>query len=146
MRTRLRDGSVITMIRVVLADDQVLVRVGFGALLAAEDDIEVAGEAADGREAVQLAQQVKPDVVLTDIRMPAFDGIEATPRIAAEPGRGATHVVILTTFDLDEYVFEGIRAGRPGSLSRTPTRPSRSGRSAWSRAARRCCRRRSPCG
>ncbi len=97
-------GSVITVIRVVLADDQVLVRAGFGALLAAEDDIEVAGEAADGREAVQLAQRVKPDVVLMDIRMPVLDGIEATRIIAAEPGLSATHVVILTTFDLDEYV------------------------------------------
>jgi len=108
--------SVVTMIRVVLADDQVLVRAGFGALLGAEDDIEVAGEAADGREAVQLAQRVKPDVVLMDIRMPVLDGIEATRRIAAEPGLGDTHVVILTTFDLDEYVFEGIRAGAAGFL------------------------------
>jgi DNA-binding NarL/FixJ family response regulator len=116
MWTRSHGGSVITMIRVVLADDQVLVRAGFGALLAAEDDIEVAGEAADGREAVQLAQRVKPDVVLMDIRMPVLDGIEATRRIAAEPGLGATHVVILTTFDLDEYVFEGIRAGAAGFL------------------------------
>lgn len=116
MRTRSHGSSVITMIRVVLADDQVLVRAGFGALLAAEDDIEVAGEAADGREAVQLAQRVKPDVVLMDIRMPVLDGIEATRRIAAEPGLGTTHVVILTTFDLDEYVFEGIRAGAAGFL------------------------------
>jgi DNA-binding NarL/FixJ family response regulator len=116
MWTRLHGDSVTTMIRVVLADDQVLVRAGFGALLAAEDDIEVAGEAADGREAVQLAQRVKPDVVLMDIRMPVLDGIEATRRIAAEPGLGATHVVILTTFDLDEYVFEGIRAGAAGFL------------------------------
>ncbi len=116
MRTRLHGDSVITMIRVVLADDQALVRAGFGSLLAAEDDIEVAGEAADGREAVQLAQRVKPDVVLMDIRMPVLDGIEATRRIAAEPGLGDTHVVILTTFDLDEYVFEGIRAGAAGFL------------------------------
>ena len=116
MCARLHGDNLGTMIRVVLADDQVLVRAGFGALLAAEDDIEVAGEAADGREAVQLAQRVKPDVVLMDIRMPALDGIEATRRIAAEPGLSATHVVILTTFDLDEYVFEGIRAGAAGFL------------------------------
>ena len=116
MCARLHGDNLITMIRVVLADDQVLVRAGFGSLLAAEDDIEVAGEAADGREAVQLAQRVKPDVVLMDIRMPVLDGIEATRRIAAEPGLGATHVVILTTFDLDEYVFEGIRAGAAGFL------------------------------
>ena len=116
MCARLHGDNLSTMIRVVLADDQLLVRAGFGALLAAEDDIEVAGEAADGREAVQLAQRVKPDVVLMDIRMPVLDGIEATRRIAAEPGLGDTHVVILTTFDLDEYVFEGLRAGAAGFL------------------------------
>jgi DNA-binding NarL/FixJ family response regulator len=111
------------MIRVVLADDQSLVRAGFAALLDAEDDIEVAGEAADGREAVRLAQRVKPDVVLMDIRMPCLDGIEATRRIAAEPGLADTHVVILTTFDLDEYVFEGLRAGAAGFLVKD-TEPS----------------------
>ena len=104
------------MIRVILADDQVLVRAGFAALLDAEDDIEVAGQAADGREAVRLAQHAKPDVVLMDIRMPELDGIEATRRIAAEPGLAHAHVVILTTFDLDEYVFEGLRAGAAGFL------------------------------
>ena len=104
------------MIRVLLADDQALVRAGFVALLDAEDDIEVIGEAADGREAVQLAQRARPDVVLMDIRMPRLDGIEATRRIASEPGLAATHVVILTTFDLDEYVFEGLRAGAAGFL------------------------------
>lgn len=111
------------MIRVALADDQALVRAGFAALLDAEDDIEVAGEAADGREAVQLIQRVKPDVVLMDIRMPGLDGIEATRRISAEPGLGGTHVVILTTFDLDEYVFEGLRAGAAGFLVKD-TEPS----------------------
>jgi DNA-binding NarL/FixJ family response regulator len=104
------------MIRVVLADDQMLVRAGFAALLDAEDDIEVAGEAADGREAVALARRVKPDVALMDIRMPELDGIEATRRISAEPALAATHVVIVTTFDLDEYVFEGLRAGAAGFL------------------------------
>lgn len=104
------------MIRVILADDQMLVRAGFAALLDAEEGIEVAGEAADGREAVRLAQRVKPDVVLMDIRMPGLDGIEATRRISAESGLGGTHVVILTTFDLDEYVFEGLRAGAAGFL------------------------------
>ncbi|HLI36535.1 MAG TPA: response regulator transcription factor [Streptosporangiaceae bacterium] len=111
------------MIRVILADDQALVRAGFVALLDAEDDIEVIGEAADGREAVQLAQRARPDVVLMDIRMPGLDGIEATRRIAAEPGLAATHVVILTTFDLDEYVFEGLRAGAAGFLVKD-TEPS----------------------
>jgi DNA-binding NarL/FixJ family response regulator len=104
------------MIRVALADDQVLVRAGFAALLDAEDDIEVIGEAADGQEAVSLARRARPDVVLMDIRMPGLDGIEATRRIAADPGLAPTHVVILTTFDLDEYVFEGIRAGAAGFL------------------------------
>jgi DNA-binding NarL/FixJ family response regulator len=104
------------VIRVVLADDQVLVRAGFAALLDAEDDIEVIGEAADGQEAVSLARRTRPDVVLMDIRMPGLDGIEATRRIASDPGLAPTHVVILTTFDLDEYVFEGIRAGAAGFL------------------------------
>ncbi|HEY7431721.1 MAG TPA: response regulator transcription factor [Streptosporangiaceae bacterium] len=104
------------MIRVALADDQVLVRAGFVALLDAEDDIEVIGEADDGHEAVSLARRARPDVVLMDIRMPGLDGIEATRRIAADPGLAATHVVILTTFDLDEYVFEGIWAGAAGFL------------------------------
>jgi DNA-binding NarL/FixJ family response regulator len=104
------------MIRVLLADDQQLVRAGFAALLDAADGIEVAGEAADGSEAVRLASQLRPDVVLMDIRMPELDGIEATRKIAARPELDAVHVVILTTFDLDEYVFEGLRAGAAGFL------------------------------
>ena len=104
------------MIRVALADDQELVRSGFAALLAAEDDLEVVGEAADGRQAISLAAQLAPDVLLMDIRMPGLDGIEATRRIAANPDTAAVHVVILTTFELDEYVFEGLRAGAAGFL------------------------------
>ncbi len=104
------------MIRVLLADDQALVRAGFAALLDAADGIEVVGEAADGAEAVRLASQLRPDVVLMDIRMPRLDGIEATRQIAAQPALAGVHVVILTTFDLDEYVFEGIRAGAAGFL------------------------------
>jgi DNA-binding NarL/FixJ family response regulator len=104
------------VIRVVLADDQVLVRAGFAALLDAEDDIEVTGEAADGEEAVRLARTSRPDVVLMDIRMPGLDGIEATRKIAADDRLAGIHVVILTTFDLDEYVFEGLRAGAAGFL------------------------------
>jgi len=104
------------MIRVLLADDQQLVRAGFAALLDAADGIEVVGEAADGSEAVQLASRLQPDVVLMDIRMPQLDGIEATRKIAAQPDLAAVHVVILTTFDLDEYVFEGLRAGAAGFL------------------------------
>ena len=104
------------MIRVMLADDQALVRAGFAALLDAEDDIEVTGEAADGEEAVRLARTCRPDVVLMDIRMPGLDGIEATRKIAADGRLAGTHVVIVTTFDLDEYVFEGLRAGAAGFL------------------------------
>jgi YesN/AraC family two-component response regulator len=90
------------MISVLLADDQALVRAGFRALLNAEPDIRVVAEAADGLEAVKLAQQTRPDVVLMDIRMPGVDGLEATRRIAADPALADTKVVILTTFELDE--------------------------------------------
>jgi DNA-binding NarL/FixJ family response regulator len=104
------------MIRVLLADDQALVRAGFRALLNAEPDIEVVAEAADGVEAVRLAAQTRPDVVLMDIRMPGVDGLEATRRIAADPALTGTRVVILTTFELDEYVFEALRTGASGFL------------------------------
>jgi DNA-binding NarL/FixJ family response regulator len=104
------------VIRVALADDQELVRAGFAALLDAEDDIKVVGEAADGQQAVRIAMQRRPDVLLMDIRMPVLDGIEATRRIAASPDLAGVHVVILTTFELDEYVFEGLRAGAAGFL------------------------------
>jgi DNA-binding NarL/FixJ family response regulator len=104
------------VIRVAIADDQMLVRAGFAALLAAEDDMEVAGEAADGEEALRLARREKPDVMLMDIRMPGMDGIEATRRIAAEEDLAGVHVVILTTFQLDEYIFEALRAGAAGFL------------------------------
>jgi len=104
------------MIRVLLADDQALVRAGFRALLNAEPDLEVVAEAADGVEAVRLAAQTRPDVVLMDIRMPGVDGLEATRRIAADPALTGTRVVILTTFELDEYVFEALRTGASGFL------------------------------
>ncbi|HZD80552.1 MAG TPA: response regulator [Actinomycetota bacterium] len=104
------------MIRVVLADDQVLVRAGFRSLLDAEDDIEVVGEAADGETAVQLATELAPDVVLMDIRMPGVDGLEATRRIARDRHLDRTRIVILTTFDVDEYVFEALRVGASGFL------------------------------
>jgi DNA-binding NarL/FixJ family response regulator len=104
------------MIRVVLADDQVLVRAGFRALLDAQDDIEVAGEAGDGEEAVRLTGTLLPDVVLMDIRMPGLDGLEATRQIVADERLAGVRVVILTTFDLDEYVFEALRIGASGFL------------------------------
>jgi DNA-binding NarL/FixJ family response regulator len=104
------------MISVLLADDQALVRAGFRALLSAEPDIEVVAEAADGLDAVRLARETRPDVVLMDIRMPGVDGLEATRRIAADPALAATKVVILTTFELDEYVFEALRTGASGFL------------------------------
>jgi DNA-binding NarL/FixJ family response regulator len=104
------------MISVLLADDQALVRAGFRALLNAEPGIEVVAEAGDGLEAVRLAQQTRPDVVLMDIRMPGVDGLEATRRIVADPALTGTKVVILTTFELDEYVFEALRTGASGFL------------------------------
>jgi DNA-binding NarL/FixJ family response regulator len=104
------------VIRVGLADDQVLVRTGFAALLDAEEDMTVAGEAANGEEAVRLAERERPDVLLMDIRMPVLDGIEATRRIAGRPELAGVHVVILTTFEIDEYIFDGLRAGAAGFL------------------------------
>jgi DNA-binding NarL/FixJ family response regulator len=104
------------MIRVLLADDQVLVRAGFRALLDAQDDIDVVGEAGDGDEAVALARRLGPDIVLMDIRMPGVDGLEATRAIASDPRLAAARVVILTTFELDEYVFEALRVGASGFL------------------------------
>ena len=104
------------MIRVVLADDQVLVRAGFRALLDAQDDIEVVGEAGDGEQAVRLATELTPDVVLMDIRMPGTDGLAATRQISADGHLAGVRVVILTTFELDEYVFEAIRSGASGFL------------------------------
>jgi len=104
------------MIRVGLADDQVLVRTGFAALLDAEEDMEIAGEAADGAQAVRLAARERPDVLLMDVRMPVLDGIEATRQIASQPDLADVKVVILTTFELDEYIFDALRAGAAGFL------------------------------
>lgn len=110
------DTPGVTPIRVVLADDQTLVRAGLRALLSAEPEIEVVGEAADGDHAVEIIRVTRPDVVLMDIRMPHRDGLQATRDIAAEPGLSGVRVVILTTFELDEYVFAAIRAGAAGFL------------------------------
>jgi DNA-binding NarL/FixJ family response regulator len=104
------------VIRVVLADDQVLVRAGFRALLDAQDDIEVVGEADDGRSALRVVEDLVPDVVLMDIRMPGMDGLEATRRIVQDEHLDGTRIVILTTFDVDEYVFEALRVGASGFL------------------------------
>ncbi|GAA1615688.1 response regulator transcription factor [Kribbella sancticallisti] len=104
------------MIRVLLVDDQRLVRAGFRALLEAEDDLDVVGEAVDGAEAVELAVLTTPDVVLMDIRMPRVDGLEATARITADPRLADTRVLVLTTFELDEYVFGALRAGASGFI------------------------------
>ncbi|MFF5229036.1 response regulator [Dactylosporangium sp. NPDC000521] len=105
------------MIRVMIVDDQAMVRQGFAALLAAQPDLVVVGDAPDGAQAVTMAREHAPDVVLMDIRMPVLDGIEATRRIlATAPGTHRPKVVILTTFDLDDYVFEALRAGASGFL------------------------------
>lgn len=104
------------MIRVLLADDQALIRAGFRALLDAEDDIEVVAEAVDGQEAFDLAVRAVPDVALVDIQMPVMDGIEATRRIVADPRLDGVHVVMLTNYGFDEYVFTALKAGASGFL------------------------------
>ena len=109
-------GASAHVIRVLLADDQALLRAGFRALLDAERDIEVVAEAADGVEAVALSGRHQPDVVLMDIRMPKLDGLLATKQIAANEDLAGTKVIILTTFELDEYVFEALRYGASGFL------------------------------
>jgi DNA-binding NarL/FixJ family response regulator len=103
-------------VRVVIADDQQLIRTGFRMILAAEPDIEIVGEAATGTEAVSLNRDLRPDVMLMDIRMPELDGIEATRRILGQNHEPKTSVLILTTFDLDEYVYDALRAGASGFL------------------------------
>ncbi|GGR48795.1 DNA-binding response regulator [Streptomyces cinereoruber] len=109
-----REGA--PMIRVVLADDQTLVRAGFRSILSDEEDIEVVGEAGDGERAIGLARELRPDVVLMDIRMPVLDGLEATRRITADERLEGVRVVILTTFDADDHVYGALRAGASGFL------------------------------
>jgi DNA-binding NarL/FixJ family response regulator len=103
-------------IRVLLAEDQALVRAGFRGLLDRSHDIEVVGEATNGADAVRIARSVHPDIILMDIRMPIMDGLEATRRIVADEQLSAVRVIVLTTFDLDEYVFEALRVGASGFL------------------------------
>lgn len=111
------------MIGVLVADDQAVIRGGFAALIAAQAHMRIAGEAANGREAVELARQVRPQVVLMDIRMPVLDGLAATRLICADPDLSSTRVLVLTTFDVDEYVYDALRAGASGFLLKD-TRPS----------------------
>jgi DNA-binding NarL/FixJ family response regulator len=104
------------VIRVLLVDDQALMRAGFRALLDAEDGVEVVGETADGASGVELARRLRPDVVLMDVQMPGLDGIEATRRIAADAGLAAVRILMLTNYGLDSYVFAALRAGASGFL------------------------------
>ena len=111
------------MIRVLVVDDQDLVRVGLRTLIGSAEGMELVGEAADGLAAVARARELKPDVVLMDIRMPGVDGLEATRRIVGDPSLAATRVIVLTTFELDDYVFEALRIGASGFLLKD-TRPA----------------------
>ena len=104
------------MITVLIADDQPLVRAGFRSLLDSEADIEVVGTAADGLEAIELATLTRPDIIFMDVRMPRLNGLDATARIVADPALDGTRVVVLTTFELDDYVFGALRAGASGFL------------------------------
>jgi DNA-binding NarL/FixJ family response regulator len=106
----------VSPVRILIADDQALVRAGFRMILDAEDDIDVVGEASDGRQAVEMARRLAPDVVLMDIRMPELDGIEATRQVTEGNGATLVRVLMLTTFDLNEYVYEALRAGASGFL------------------------------
>jgi DNA-binding NarL/FixJ family response regulator len=111
------------VIDVLIADDQDLVRIGLRTLIAAEDGMRVVGEAADGLAAVAVAQRTRPHIVLMDVRMPGIDGIEATKRLAADPAIGDTRVIVLTTFELDQYVFDALRVGASGFLTKD-TKPA----------------------
>lgn len=117
------DGGGAAAIRVVLADDQTLVRAAFAMLVSSAPDMEVVGEAGTGREAVRLAGEARPDLIVMDLRMPDLDGIEATRLIAGDPALGGVRVLVLTTYDTDEYVVDALRAGASGFLVKD-TRPA----------------------
>jgi DNA-binding NarL/FixJ family response regulator len=127
-----------TPIKVLVVDDEGLVRSGFRALLDAEDGIEVVGEATNGAQAVEQARATRPHVVLMDIRMPTMDGIEATKQIVTTPGLQHVRILILTTYDTDAYVFEGLQAGASGFLLKDAGRPSSSTASGSSPPETRC--------
>jgi DNA-binding NarL/FixJ family response regulator len=134
------------VIRVVIADDQALLRGSFRLLLDVTPDLTVVGEAGTGAEAVALARREQPDVVLMDVRMPQMDGIEATRLICGAPRTPHTRVLILTTFDLDEYVYAALRAGASGFLLKDVLPDDLSPRCGWWRRATRCWHRPSPDG
>jgi CheY-like chemotaxis protein len=139
-------GAAAVTVRVLLADDQELVRAGLEMIIDSSDDLEVVGQAADGEQAVELARRLEPDVVLMDVRMPSMDGIDATRRIVSERRGDTPRVLMLTTFDLDEYVFGAFKAGASGFLVKDAPRSRSSRASPPSRPARHSPHPRSPAG
>ena len=131
-------------VRVLLADDQVLIRSGFAALIGSAEDLVVVGEAGDGAAAVRQAIALRPDVVLMDIRMPGVDGLTAARQITAAPELADVRIIVLTTFEADEYVLDALRSGRAASSARASSPKSCSTPSGWSPAATPCCHRGPP--